>query len=269
MTPLAHAIARELCLPASARTMSDKCSLAAAFLNPRCFECTALLPFAESLTAKVFNPTHCVLLPAPETWIEFVSTSYPVTGLRVGYLVSEINGGIEAEVRAIVRYLNGQVVAAPLGTIPIGRPWLLGAHAGGSRSSGEPLTFTVALLSAISASSTDRREHTPHIGLQKRLGRAMGLPPGTLKLLPWSEIRLVAPIGDEAGRREEPTAAQAPGGGPGAGHRKAHHFCRSHMRSLKNGKIVPVRAHMRGDPALGTKRTWYSVQPRSPGAATP
>lgn len=268
MTPLAHAIAREICLPASARTMSDECGLAAAFLNPRCFECTPLDPVIEPLISKIFTRTHSILLPATETWIESAFASFG--GRRIGWLVTEIDGG-NAEVRMVSRYPNSALVAEPIVVLlPLGSPWLMQDYGRGVPPSPTALlTRLVALLAAISAPNSDRLDHAPHRGLQKRLCRAKGLSPGTFELLPWSEIRLFAPIGDDARRLERPAAAHAPAGGPGAGLRKAHHFCRSHMRSLKNGKIVPVRAHMRGDPALGTKRSWYSVQPRSAGAITP
>lgn len=49
----------------------------------------------------------------------------------------------------------------------------------------------------------------------------------------------------------------------GIGSGKAYHFCRAHARS-KGGKIERVRAHWRGDPALGIKPPRYVVRAQPP-----
>lgn len=47
--------------------------------------------------------------------------------------------------------------------------------------------------------------------------------------------------------------------GPMQGKGKAFHFCRSHRRLLPSGAYTRVRAHWRGDPALGINRSTYRV----------
>jgi hypothetical protein len=47
--------------------------------------------------------------------------------------------------------------------------------------------------------------------------------------------------------------------GAGTGHHKAFHFVRSHLRHYNNGLTSKVKAHWRGDPALGILKTDYKV----------
>ena len=49
------------------------------------------------------------------------------------------------------------------------------------------------------------------------------------------------------------------GGAGGSAAKKAFHFCRSHVRHLPGGVTTRVRAHWRGDPALGVCRGDYVV----------
>lgn len=95
-----------------------------------------------------------------------------------------------------------------------------------------------------------RRVNRAHVGLQKRLAAQPGAAHvGALR--PWTEIILDV--------TEPPDSA---GAGAGAAQRmsgrKALHFCRSHLR-IQNGRLTKVRAHWRGDAALGIVQSRYKV----------
>lgn len=92
----------------------------------------------------------------------------------------------------------------------------------------------------------ERATSAPHKGLARDVRRA-----GLGELKPAHTIRLstaAGEIGDDSGA---PT-----GGSP-----KVFHFCRSHVRRLSGGRTTRVRAHWRGDPALGIGDGDYRVTP--------
>jgi hypothetical protein len=106
-----------------------------------------------------------------------------------------------------------------------------------------------ALLSIINSPKIiDRSTNKPPSGLQKLLARkAGGVGAG---LLPWHEIFLdVRPPPDTGDHDGDGTRLTGP---------KAFHFCRSFIR-IRLGKLERVRAHWRGDPALGVSQASYRV----------
>ena len=95
-----------------------------------------------------------------------------------------------------------------------------------------------------------RRERSPHAGLQRDLGRALGRPPGPF-LRPWTEVVLyVSPPASPDGAAGP--AEPRPSGG------KALHLCRAHLR-LRNARVEFVRPHWRGDAAHGVAQKTYRV----------
>lgn len=111
-------------------------------------------------------------------------------------------------------------------------------------------TRLIALLAFINSPKIiGRREHPPHIGLQRKVARAQGKS-GKAALRPWTEIKLsvTPPIRDTGNEDSEPTLTGA----------KALHFCRAHLR-IRLGKLEMVRGHWRGDPALGIVQSRYKV----------
>lgn len=108
-----------------------------------------------------------------------------------------------------------------------------------------------------------RRQHMPHAGLQRRLAAERGMV-GKFPLRGWTEIVLeVTPpiIADE-----QMHEARLTGG-------RCLHFCREHLRivggvvvtingrrEVIGGKETKVKAHWRGDAALGIKRTRYRLE---------
>jgi hypothetical protein len=89
------------------------------------------------------------------------------------------------------------------------------------------------------------RQHAPHIGLAKKLAK---IGTGSYPLRAWSEVTIKANTIYDDGEYES-----------GSTYHKCLHFVRAHHRHYKNGKLAVVRAHWRGDPALGIKRTRYRV----------
>ena len=81
MTPLAHAITKQLLLPKRERTILDECGLLAQMQDIHCFETSAVMDAARQLVidgrgqyigramAEVTG-----FLPAPRTWIEWKTT---------------------------------------------------------------------------------------------------------------------------------------------------------------------------------------------------
>ncbi|MFP5434220.1 MAG: hypothetical protein ACLGIM_14055 [Alphaproteobacteria bacterium] len=94
-----------------------------------------------------------------------------------------------------------------------------------------------------------RKQRMPHRGLERRLAAAKGMV-GKFPLRAWTELKLsVAAMMTES----DGTVHEAHYTGE-----KCLHFCRAHIR-VKNGRLEQVKAHWRGNPALGLKRTRYKV----------
>ena len=94
-----------------------------------------------------------------------------------------------------------------------------------------------------------RRQHMPHRGLERAL-IAKQKAIGKFPLHAWTEIQLkVTPPKDMSS--DAPAEDHLTG-------QKALHFCRAHLR-VRMGRLEVVRAHWRGDAALGIKRSRYKV----------
>lgn len=94
------------------------------------------------------------------------------------------------------------------------------------------------------------RQHQPHRGLARKLASA-GV--GAYPLRAWNEVTVKTHTTFDGGEYVS-----------GSTFRKCLHFVRSHRRQYRNGLGSVVRAHWRGDPALGIKRTRYRVTEGSP-----
>lgn len=106
------------------------------------------------------------------------------------------------------------------------------------------LALASALLIINAPRGIERTTILPHRGLQKDLRRA-----GFGELKPSTIISLMgAPP-------SMPSSSSA-----GTASHKAFHFCRSHIRRLPDGTQTRVRAHWRGDPALGICQNDYAVK---------
>jgi len=234
-----------------------------------CFEVTACLGlFAETIAGfkrKGMEATEAVFetfafLPAPKTWIEWLHPS----GNRVAIALEEERasdgGALGGKSVAECTFFDNDG-AVNLGLIstqsgdyysyggPQYWPDYIAERAGGVSPTPPLLAFGHTMLLLINSPRIiGRRQHMPNVGLERRLTRGLGV--GKFPLHAWTEILLQVnkpPDIDDG----EPHEAHLTG-------RRALHFCRKHIR-IQNGELVYVRAHWRGDPALGIKRSRYVV----------
>ncbi len=239
MTPLAHAIAKQMTLPLRKRKpvyLLDKeadASPATIVTDIHCFECSAIVDLACDLSDSgklrdLIEDTF--FLPAPKTWIEFRWGD-----TRHGWLLSE--GKSDPMCRIILERPDKFAV----------REWDLTGHEDGDQ---DMRGMVLAMLAMINTPKiVGRQQFMPHRGLERALTRQMGV--GRFPLHAWTELKLSVskPIEIDDG---EPHEAHLTG-------RRALHFCRAHLR-IRLGQLEFVTSHWRGDPALGIKQTRYVVQ---------
>jgi hypothetical protein len=260
MTPLAQTVMRELTLPKKRRTFEDNVGVLADLPRAHFFECTAVIDAAKEI-AKTMDrpggiPEDTSFLPAPVTWLEWQDIFF-----RKGLLlVEDGNGGAKASwVFGEWRNESFAPTSGGFQSLDGGYFWLLS----GKERPAMPPIFRVyherdfplfveqALLAMINTPRIiDRQQHPPHVGLQRKLARAKGMP-GKFPLHGWTEVRLevLAPRQDgDEGHEARLTGT------------KALHFCRSHLR-IRLGRLEMVRAHWRGDPSVGIRRSRYVVGP--------
>lgn len=268
MTPLAHRLAKQLCLPVKDRGVfwqQNAHNLRDALDDTHFFEATEVLPLLPILMDRergVSEQFFCdrVFLPAPKTWIEFKNPA----GHQAGVLLKSPEGSTWAR----VSYFFDDV-AGPLG-------WLSTVSDDYKTHEGEVAVPTfvkelwgknffpgfLALAQWIlviinSPKVIGRKQIMPHRGLEKRLLKTKALS-GRFPLHAWTELTLEATPThvDQSGEVHE---ARLTG-------QRCLHFCRKHLR-VRNGRLELVSAHWRGDPALGIKRTRYKLVPPKQEAA--
>lgn len=255
MTPLAQKVARELTIPSSKRTLKDKGRVLDQIPDVHCFQISdAVRDMAYEMVPAIRRHIRSVcertFLPAPSTWIEFQDH---VAG-RVGLLLDNTDGD-----RALVRMVTERgFKSGVLGDIPIGHSDVLPdgsfvrvlGHTDADKDYSIFMLLAWAMLAFINFPKViNRRQHAPHKGLARDLGRTLRVSRG-YPLHAWSEIVLeVGPPIDMAA--DKPRRAWLTGA-------RAQHFVRAHLR-IRRGQLEFVSAHHRGDPALGIKRSRYSV----------
>lgn len=275
MTPLAHAITREHLLAASKRNIRDQCGLLDRMDDIHCFEVSEIAGVAEDLHARLVDDialgndglatideeprfadmaTATSFLPAPKTWIEWRHPG----GFRRGFLLAE-----EGEWARLYQADGDKSgIASLAGTVRIG----LGAGSGDPGAlevpnamgredvvdwSKKAIRLNVFLALINTPRIIGRRQHMPHRSLERAL-LAKHKAVGSFPLHAWTEIKL------EVGR--PPTIAGDESIEAHLTGQKALHFCRAHLR-VRNGHVEIVRSHWRGNPALGTMQSRYSVTP--------
>lgn len=262
MTPLAHAIVKELTLPLKNRSLNDPDEMLARVDDVHCFEVTEVLDVVAELARQY--PKHGIrdelmFLPAPRTWIEH-QTDFGYFGIliedvgaeewatwrawgqpkRLGKAERWIDVGRKQErLRPLPSPSKPRLHAAALQLNSIFQQNAAELHG---------CEWIRAVLAIINTPRIiGRTTHMPHAGLQKRLARARGLV-GRFPLHAWTEIKLkVCPPKVETGDDEIWLT----------GHR-ALHFVRCHLR-IRLGQLELVSAHWRGDPALGIKQSRYKL----------
>lgn len=290
MTPLAQQLAKQLILPIREREtfwVEHSAALRAALEDTHFFEVTAAIPLYDELgvafnrmdtESRVGFSNEYSFLPAPKTWIEF-----RMDGERSALLLEQNEKKTIATVSMFAEdFLEpaGQIfltsddkddesaIILPSGRPPA-RSWIIpkvedefdlspagiqeriaivAAHR-------EAVMFAHGMLILINSPRIiGRRQNMPHRALEKQLTRALGA--GKFPLHGWTEIKLEInkPPEIDDGESHE---AHLTG-------RRALHFCRKHIR-IRYGQLEYVSAHWRGDPALGIKRSRYTlVPPKAP-----
>lgn len=259
MTPLALQIVRQLTLPLHHRTIEDRCGLLGMMDGIHCFEITEVLPLAAQICTGIVRNggAHETggFLPAPKTWIEWRNPG----GERVGTLLDGTQSPSEPIARSALERADGRLIALRTAE-------RLSLRQDDSATWEITHTQTLHYLKACGWASTaiclgalpiintpkivGRRQHMPHRGLERELLRLKPIV-GRFPLHAWTEIQLrVAPTSDAS--CDAPAEAHLTG-------QRALHFCRAHLR-VRGGRLEMVRAHWRGDAALGIKRSRYRLR---------
>lgn len=255
MTPLAHAVAVEMCKPVPERRLVDHDHVQSRLLEFAFFDCSAVAEMLEEIAPKVVDLAEGPLcfLPAPRTWIEFGRGAFGLSGRLAILAETEDDGTVT--IRMAGQTIEGDpVLSEPAAWMPgMGSAKVrqnLAWEKSGLTPGREIASILILALALINTPRViGRRQHMPHAGLQRKIAAAKGMV-GKFPLHGWTEILLeVAPPAVDCVEHE----ARLSGG-------KALHFCRAHLR-IRNGRVEFVTAHWRGDPSLGMKRTRYRVAP--------
>jgi hypothetical protein len=277
MTPLAASLAKQIVARPKHRTgvwrePKNLANLREVLDDIHCFEVTACLGVVVETHERFKRQTteQCEevfgtysFLPAPKTWIEWRH----FTGNRIGIAIEQ-RGDDETDTEPFPGKKKAECTffdkdgAVNLGILSTesgdyfyygGEQYWPDFIVQGLRPGDFPapglLAFAQTMLVLINSPRIiGRRQFMPNVGLERRLTRGLGA--GKFPLHAWTEILLQVskPTDIDDG---EPHEAHLTG-------RRALHFCRKHIR-IRNGELEYVRAHWRGDPALGIKRSRYTV----------
>ena len=254
MTPLAHALVKELTLPKKRRRIIDPVGLCTKMDDVHCFEVTALDIFLQEDPDKYIENASSLdaslrFLPAPKTWLEAEVGRNEREGLLL------IQNGDVVEVYAAINHQNRPIETVLLYHLNLST--LTATYAQTGEIFPDPAGFRKIIILYLALINTPkiigRRYHQPHAGLQKKLLQHHG-GVGHFPLHAWTEIKLeVKPpeLADDAPKELWLTG------------RRALHFCRAHLR-IRLGKLEYVKAHWRGDPSIGIKRSRYKVELSDP-----
>lgn len=271
MTPLAMLIAKDLTLPRKDRSKIDHGKLSKRFGDVHCFEISDISDAAYELGEEAFRrgvlANEQTFLPAPKTWIEHRLYD----GNRAGFLLEQTGSG-EIMCWSAICTNTGMWSSYPdpftvdlkwSGKLEDGNwPVKFSTSSTGKQLRKEikfdpqrvaivsSLTIVGALAFINSPRIIGRRQHMPHRGLERELLKRQKVI-GKFPLHAWTEIVLdVTPPKDAEGQHEY--EAHLTG-------RRALHFVRAHLR-IREGKLSFVKAHWRGDAALGIKQSRYTVK---------
>ncbi len=269
MTPLAAKIAKDHTLPINLRLMDDRHDLLSDFWDVHCFEMSEVWWSVKDIAQQEHDRSigadgrykplvilpETTFLPAPKTWIEWTGDN-PKD--RQGVLLSE--AGPLALCTLVLFFPAENVFRTQYQTAIVIRDFDEGT-AGEMRISkderGLNREHQINLLYDIHAALAfintpkiiGRIQHTPHRGLEKKLGASLGMQE-RFHLHDWTEIKLkITPLdetSDDTHNGEHLTG------------KRALHFCRSHLR-IRLGRLERVRAHWRGDASLGIKQSKYRI----------
>ena len=271
MTPLAQMIVRQALKPGK----PDQ--TAGTLLTARCFEVTQVGELIDDLVwSKKFDPAAeriTSFLPAPVTWIE-----RKYAWGRHGALLHSVKLMPDTKITTMLRELDDldgiairqiwfDQTSGEFGLFPpmgvlfcddgnLVTPLESTRDDDSDEEDGERLDesakYARGVMAALAVINSPRvigrRQHEPHAGLQRELGRQHNTI-GKFPMEGWTEIVL-----------EVTPAANGIGDGGVMTGRRALHFCRAHLR-MRLGKVELVSSHWRGDPAIGIRRGRYTVIP--------
>lgn len=257
MTPLATKFAKELLLPERKRTCLDDAGVLTDF-GPElhCFDISAIAEacYRGAIKSENMPDTLALLgdafLPSPITWLEDAEgTAFILQRVGDGRFCLRQAGTFKGRLSSCPIAIFGRNAAGELDLQVTSRA----RHEGGvSPFVLSYCLFCVLVLNAINnAAVTDTVARISHKGRIREL-KARGVD--TRNLQYWSEVTLRPHIA----RSGSPT---------GEGASKCFHFVRSHLRHITEARTTVVKAHWRGDIALGTKRTDYKADGSLVGSA--
>lgn len=215
----------------------------------KCFDFSSVSELAEATrnTFSVLEPngdeigkiSHGELLFCPEKlfWIEICLDKNPA-----GFLCVQVNSGIDI----VVPRINAETVILTIGSILLNSDdtFSIGFDKLENENYLTEAAFIVAacLIILNAPYGIEKTEAAFHKGFDRSLRKA-----GVIKqLCPYTIIKLAKRV---------PADKIVGNGTP-----KAFHFVRSHLRRYENGIQTTVKAHWRGDPALGILKTDYKVR---------
>lgn len=235
MTPLAHAIAKQMTIkphkrkPIISANTKQLVYPETLVSDIHCFECTEVFDLACDLAdSGKLNQVldERIFVPAPRTWIEHKDADG-----RKGWLLTERPFTIQF----VFDNGDGRYACRALDLTD------------GSEHTHGTLGLVLAMIAIINTPQIVSREtFEPHRGLDRLWTKRFRKAP----LHAWTELKLRVskPIEIED---DEPHS-------PVIGGKRALHFCRAHLR-VRLGRLEFVSSHWRGDEALGKKLTRYHV----------
>lgn len=260
MTPLAHKIMLDQCQRVKDRKFNDQAGLLPQMRDLHCFEITEVAPSAFDIGK--YSWLNCEFVetqrfqPAPRTWIEWKDPG----GSRIGALLHQTADGKFKWTEAMDSH--GHFMSTVCMTfdpeaksgssaiqvkLPSGQAERNAPDSVRKNLAGTGAVIIGALAMINTPRIIGRVQHMPHRGLERALLKNQKLV-GKFPLHAWTEIKLhVTPPEEAEGEHEAHLTGE-----------RALHFCRAHLR-IRLGRLEFVKAHWRGNPAIGIKQSRYTV----------
>lgn len=259
VTPLARQVINQILVPVEKRAFLDNGNMIYKMADIHCFEISEIVAESNRLVASqgldsvVQIAEVTSFLPAPRTWIEWKNGPDG----RIGFLLEDLGdyARVDSVFMSSAKFVShSKGFGLPFkGTSAIGT---IMPESGTDQATLDMFgRIAATLIGALAFINTPRiigrRQHMPNRGLEKKIVKDRKTP-DHFPLNAWTEVvlRITPPVDVSGGSSTE---AHLTG-------QKALHFCRSHLR-IQHGKLVVVKGHWRGDPALGIVRTRYKVTP--------
>jgi hypothetical protein len=256
MTPLAKRVWKRLYRPQPGRQFADAGLLRIPFASTHFFDVSDVTALAAEIGTLVNERLRDIggqCLPFPVTWMEFSTKE----GTPCAFVLVETEDCFRAHLILVQGWFSRFIATIPLDRAPsAGDVLQLSDLALGAAELTNDTIFAFTLLHLINSdhtvvTHTARRETAPIARSILKRSRSEGAFP----LRGWTEITLTAFHHREI---EE-------NGVGGVARRVCEHWVRKHPRHLRDGRVIWIPAHKRGDKALGIKQTRYRVVPPAEG----